>query len=539
MTNNRKSYIVRNSIAPYKKPTHSVVTGNSRKPSFFNKIKSFFQNQEVRQKEAKNEPKHIANGQRRSTSSFSVPGGFYDSQAAAESSAILSRALGAQTAESTFADDNEAEEEDPNVSNAKLASFFQEKGDRPLTEMEMEGVISVMKRCRSVSSTPFGSRIISESKTIPNSKVLRTTSESVATPLKATSYTPRYEDSSVGNNSIRSTRSSVTRRIFDYSKVPSPYRTTVYKYSAATLPSKSANATLPLQPTETKNKITRNRSPPKKLSNTASALMSILDGDNDRNDHTKLSIASNLANPYSSHVSRVRKSKPIAETTTHSPSTPAKVTDKPHVDHQESSNTGLQTNTSLKEISKSVNGVSHPEEPHKVEEPNTLNNNNTTQYKPSVSSSLRQTVVAETSPAKDQTTKQLSAEQIFGNSNSNKPASSFSFSFQKPEPFVLPSMGSTSENNKTDSIESKTGLKAPPKSKLSPLPTVESPSIIEPEAEIGDKIDPNTTSKIPAPAVISTKMQDQFTFGEVPKSNVDPASIDKAKVEQYKSMFIF
>ena len=93
----------------------------------------------------------------------------------------------------------------------------------------------------------------------------------------------------------------MTRRIFDYSKVPSPYRTTVYKYSAGSLPNKDKDSNTSLsQPIETKNKVTRNRAQqPKKLSNTASALMSILDGDSAKNAQTtNVSVASSIANPY-------------------------------------------------------------------------------------------------------------------------------------------------------------------------------------------------------------------------------------------------
>lgn len=446
--------------------------------------------------------------------------------------------------DSTFADNAD---EDPNISNAKLASFFKEKGDRPLSEMEIEGVISVMKKCRSVSSTPYTSRIISESGSARDNKILRSKSEAVGTPLRAAQYNPKFDETSFANSSLRSARSSVTRRVFDYSKLPSPYRTTVYKYSAAGTKPKSAPAN------DNKNKVSRNRTTPKKLSNTASALISILDGaqESNENEINKIAKTSKVANPYSTYVTRIRKGKMQHELNV--PVTPAKLAAESAILNEslaskKENSEDIQSKGSNEIRKLSSQPVSHVEakkdavsieDSKRINDENQTNTLNLDKYKPSKSSSLRQTVTAKLSPEK--------LKETGSSSEPSVPISNFNFSFKKVEPVhskdtlgdVKKPNTEKNENPSSPSLHFTFG-------------GVQGASILKPAEH---DVEFNSGKPLTHTNFDSFRLADQpsrasdlqdlskghevFDFGDIPNSTIDKNSVDQAKVNQLRSMFIF
>ncbi|ODQ77736.1 hypothetical protein BABINDRAFT_163439 [Babjeviella inositovora NRRL Y-12698] len=131
--------------------------------------------------------------------------------------------------------------------NATLAEFFQRRGDNPLSEIEMEGVQSLLKRL-TAKNTPV------KGVSTPDTTVLRFPSELGHTPVVATPlFTPSYATSPAPTHSAK--------RVYQFSGLPSPYRTRIRSPLAARLPIIS----LPIKRSD------------KPLSSTASALLSLLE----------------------------------------------------------------------------------------------------------------------------------------------------------------------------------------------------------------------------------------------------------------------
>lgn len=203
---------------------------------------------------------------------------------------------------------NDSVAEGDHTTNRILSSFFQEKGDRPLTQIEYEGVMSLLEKSKASITLPLPESPENEGapeddtaiesrqnqtfapysqKVLRNSSVLDANSTTLATP----DYRPVYHtfsDTSRGNTSVK--------RVYQFSGLPSPYRTrirapnlnarraqritTADKGSAVSTGVSTGASTaggISTGPsTEDRNDETQD-SVQKKLSNTANSLYSILD----------------------------------------------------------------------------------------------------------------------------------------------------------------------------------------------------------------------------------------------------------------------
>lgn len=198
--------------------------------------------------------------------------------------------------------------------NHVLTSFFQSKGDRPLTEVEYEGVVALLSKSRQATpatakrqrlSLPKGqtpSQSILDSPShhlgevnaetsidIANSsnifatpysqRVLKNDSTSFSTP----EYKPVYH--TVNDNSFNRGLKGVpsVKRVYQFSGLPSPYRTRIKTPNLSSRKKKVDILTQPLQPSQIANTFNQTSASDvsmtnKPLSNTANTILSILDG---------------------------------------------------------------------------------------------------------------------------------------------------------------------------------------------------------------------------------------------------------------------
>lgn len=500
-------------LAPYRRP---ISSGGRRKPSLLGKIRALFKGEEksVPHELSGTKRRHIENNK---DSSISIPGGFFSSDTSPSTVRLPKRHDSPGINTSTLIVEREHEESSSDrdesltadISNAKLADFFAKKGGDPLSEMEMEGVKSLMRKANrfskssgrnsSINTTldPNNSMDLAYSRVLKNSRV-----PSVGVPtMGAPTYVPKYDDSfgshSAANTSNRTTSSR--RRVFDYSSLPSPYKTTVYKYSAADKShvsnrdskSSSASQSMVLKP-----------SSGKKMSNTASALVSLLNSENPKSETSH-----HLANPYSTHVNQIRKYKK---------SFPA------FSPKQETSMPAPLKSSALQELEQAKVQV-NPDVSAKQQ-------NSLEKYKPMRSSSLRANVMkANESPEKKQfepvPTMPTSSKfnfQFHGNQDSGaEKHSQFQANIQSEKKTDIRPTFSTNrfqqkkydlpDNNSDGDIT--IGKQQP----SIDLPKIDS---TEPIVSVNNEIP-------------------EFEFGKIPKSNVQPSVIDEQKVQEFKKLFVF
>lgn len=203
--------------------------------------------------------------------------------------------------------------------NEVLSSFFKEKGDAPLTEIEYEGVVSLLERSKANVTLPGhndstalhrNSTILNHNDTADNhtvlpplysQKVLRNSSmhdgNSTAS-LVHSDYRPAYQnyEHSLATN-------PPMKRVFQFSGVPSPYQTRIkapgskpkrIKRIASTEPNASTDSVISASTTA------------KPISSTANSLLSVLDGHNNTasEDLPQKSQEKPLLNPYARHKRR-------------------------------------------------------------------------------------------------------------------------------------------------------------------------------------------------------------------------------------------
>ncbi|EGW35592.1 uncharacterized protein SPAPADRAFT_58810, partial [Spathaspora passalidarum NRRL Y-27907] len=220
--------------------------------------------------------------------------------------------------------------------NKILSKFFQEKGDRPLTDIEYEGVMSLMSKSK--HGTPYKrSRINSIDETLidqtfsniePSSKRKKTDATTpytqktlVQTPnitISTPEYNPVYHTihNDTTNTSFNKSIPSI-KRVYQFSGLPSPYRTRIKPPSFISsrrkqLQSTRANKTMNNIPDTTATSFAQSKSfvSGPSTSSTAKTLLSILDGKSSQ--QTKVASVTNdklklFSNPYGS---RIKKSKP-------------------------------------------------------------------------------------------------------------------------------------------------------------------------------------------------------------------------------------
>lgn len=204
--------------------------------------------------------------------------------------------------------------------NRVLSNFFQEKGDKPLSEIEYEGVMSLLEKSKASITLPLPestpetrkSRVEdSDVSTVqhnhtfaPLSKnVLRNASmyEGNSTSFATPDYKPIYHtfsDTSRGNISVK--------RVYQFSGLPSPYQTRI---KAPNMTSRRAKRLESLKQANTSVSSTPSMSAVdtasnKVMSNTANSLLSILDGAESTPDIDNDEVVRPLYNPYAKNKKR-------------------------------------------------------------------------------------------------------------------------------------------------------------------------------------------------------------------------------------------
>lgn len=188
-------------------------------------------------------------------------------------------------------------------SNAVLANFFKNKGDEPLSEVEIEGVSAIIRKAQFGDSKlhSSGYRENSEPESIPATLGILTQ------PKKSMNdeYSPSYERQELN------VQQHGRKRVFDFSAIPTPYQTgVIYKPHDLLFPEKqkeeAAAQPLPIDSTKLGEKKGG------KLSATASTLISLLaDSENSKGQQVfqnmkklkKKSVKNKIANPYPTYSS--------------------------------------------------------------------------------------------------------------------------------------------------------------------------------------------------------------------------------------------
>ncbi|KAH3673314.1 hypothetical protein WICMUC_003774 [Wickerhamomyces mucosus] len=268
--------------------------------------------------------------------------------------------------------------------NAKLASFFANKGSAPLTDIELEGVKALLAQTQSNHGTPISSKPSSRESSIglEYNNVLKAESGKLAlntTPsFKANYNTSLDSEGDTSLDSLNSTASSsVTpfkRRVFDYSGFPSPYRTAKLKSSA-----------LFLNLDYEKNKPTKQSFEEKveekrPLSSTASALLSFLDNNQEEKEKkTEDGKIIDYANPY---ASTKKSKKPINNTPINKQPT--------NFEKLEKKLTSKSSSTSTQQLSESNDRASTSSFVQPTQPISEIN-----KYKPAKSSALRESITVD------------------------------------------------------------------------------------------------------------------------------------------------
>lgn len=205
--------------------------------------------------------------------------------------------------------------------NRVLSSFFQEKGDRPLSQIEYEGVMSLLEKSKASITLPIPESTpekqqppeadVSNVSTIQHNhtfapysqNMLRNTSmyEGNATSFVTPDYKPIYHtfaDTSRGNIAVK--------RVYQFSGLPSPYRTRI---KAPNMAARRARRLESLNQTSTNVTSTPSISAvdttsTRVMSNTANSLLSILDGAEPHPEMESAEVSRPLHNPYAKNKKR-------------------------------------------------------------------------------------------------------------------------------------------------------------------------------------------------------------------------------------------
>mmetsp|Transcript_8345 Transcript_8345/g.10182 ORF Transcript_8345/g.10182 Transcript_8345/m.10182 type:complete len:499 (+) Transcript_8345:106-1602(+) len=213
--------------------------------------------------------------------------------------------------------------------NQVLSSFFQEKGDKPLTDIEYEGVVSLLSKSKSASNTPNNSVVYrgdsasrqsesnADSTDLGNKDADTSAFKSSASNLFATPYSQRTLKNTSSNDHVLSTPEykpvyhtinenfnsknvSSVKRVYQFSGLPSPYRTRIRA------PSLSAKSKVPAKKSPSISKSpSAQKVASKSMSNAANSLLNILDGNTQTDDVEMKDVSSNkgdmieqFSNPY-------------------------------------------------------------------------------------------------------------------------------------------------------------------------------------------------------------------------------------------------
>lgn len=529
MAQQSKSYRYGKQIAPYKQQV--VVNNSSNGSSFFRKMKSLFSRQQSTNKTRNQSDKESLDQEEDSLPK--IPGGFFVADASsvklATSTGRLQRLekASANVTQSIEGEESGDESEIVNTSNAKLAEFFSKKGDQPLTDIEMEGVLSLMRKA-SRSATPRKRALIAtdfdDSTTVESSRVLKSsrTPSMAATYYKAPSFTPGYEDSigsqSLGNASLRSTSSR--RRVFDYSSFPTPYKTVVYKYSAAD-GNRFGNAAIASEASSNGPgpQADTNSSSTQRLSNTASALVSLLDGDD-----TNQAIPSLCSNPYSSYIEPIRQYKKKASTSLTKPGPTA------------SSSLRSEALEKIQDAKDETNPLILPKQRQRAQQKPPSD-----KYKPARSSSLRSSIVpveeVDKAAKRDEEKATVPTAAHFSFSFQGMPNAKEQADVRQPDTTSSQNHAGSANTTKPWQRATEHGVNETDSGKEQA--TKFSGKEANPEEYANGQIDDKSASQSKTAPISLTSEPMKFDFGEPLPSNVDAGLIDGAKVEEFRSLFAF
>ncbi|SSD62203.1 uncharacterized protein SCODWIG_03965 [Saccharomycodes ludwigii] len=267
-----------------------VVKPQTKKKSIFASLKSLFEIQ--RNKVVADNKKEKVKKLDYNNNNLLVPGGFYTGDYATPLQPIeVVNSIKNDTVVNNMDHGHENDSyasihEDPDTSNAKLAKFFQEKGKEPLSEIELEGVLSLINKSRKVLVKKGEEAIDNHSAMLCDNKsaVLSSTRRSSEVP----EFTPNYDPNLKHVQSL-----PYKKRIFDFSVVASPY-----KLNGIYQPKITENTSEEQEKTEVKGK---------KLSNTATALINLLSESEEPS--LKLQRDDSMSNPYKSFLPKVVATK--------------------------------------------------------------------------------------------------------------------------------------------------------------------------------------------------------------------------------------
>lgn len=235
---------------------------------------------------------------------------------------IASNKPGSQSVLHSFSRENI---EDVTDSNQILASFFKDKGDKPLSEVEYQGVMSLIAKSRSSMNTPNNTLSLKDGNRTVDSSFLGRNNMSTNLSILSRSLAPPSNQHVLKNTAANSSfvlsdykpayhtfhEGSTTRRIpsikrvYHFSGLPSPYRTRI---RAPSFSESKRSKSSTLQPT------VKEAVPEKPLSNAANSLLSILDSGSLEKFVKEKSNIQNFTNPYADNFT-VKKQRKAASST--------------------------------------------------------------------------------------------------------------------------------------------------------------------------------------------------------------------------------
>lgn len=502
-----------------------LLTSSFQRSSLLSKIKSYFSSDSRVQEPADGSTSL-------GVATFNGPGGFYSRDTVDLPGRVVMNAK----LEPNSNDNNLGDTEEAKLPNLTLAQFFREKGDEPLSEIEYEGVLSLIKRSKSASlvEDTQNALMAGNNSSELSSAVLKPSSVREAS-LKAPSFRPKYDEfASTANTSLRSVVSAGSRksRVFDYSSLPSPYRSCSYRHSTTDAILAQKN-TAGLESSGADAFSTSSD----KMSNTASALISLLDSREAKSE------ASGLANPYSTRVSEFKRYRRDPESDRFVPHTPSKANGASSPAHS----------IALSEIQNNEN-----KEAETTEKPT---NQQFTKYRPAKASSLRTTVSAKKSPGAESSKPLGSVPHLQETDAPVVPKSSFGFSY----PALAMSFDKSSRNansaNSTGKMAagvSEEGTETKPASSMntkttpsfnfsqqlgarkanSPAQTSLAAFAKESDQSSARKANEGQSSR-ELQSAFSNNEPLQFDFSAPPASGIDPASIDEELVQKSRNIYVF
>ncbi|CCD27074.1 FG-nucleoporin NUP60 NDAI_0J01820 [Naumovozyma dairenensis CBS 421] len=539
--------------APYRNPIHS---DSKKGTNLIAKIKAFFSKPKARSTEkgdghsnSELDYPSVLESTSKASEPPKIPGTFFTEPS---DSLIISSQLSNHKSNSADTEDrNQSSDVSANI-NYELADFFRRKGATPLNFIEARGVLSLLEKSTGSIKPSGESSFITippedvETAELPS--ILKASNKSSTPNFELPSFTPTL-DTSNGHHGSTATRShsSSMRRVFDYSRIPSPYRTTIYKYNNQTSEGSDITFGRKSEPTKSRS-VTKPRKTPK-LSNTASALISLLDTEN-----SETKALSQIANPYSSSIVEHRRPKKESSTKLVIPAK-TEIETVPEKENRNSESIFL----SQKEDKNISETISIPKRGNKnvknnqVEKPEAVSSSNSlNMYKPVRSSSLRSSVVV----ADNESPKKETEGGNVKISSPNPPKAAFTFEFGEPEKSSEPEetkselakkFAITSQGNKTQGPEPLLSKDHKADAEIF-KETNEIDIVGVPQDNKEAKSGTLASAKVNAPhkdlfptlsAAVDTKEEEMFDFGTLPPSSTDQQAIDEEKVEAYKSEFVF